>query len=1170
MLKSHMKAILLLIALIIAGSFTLNMPVQADEPVHVLVGPGGEISRTDVYTCFSLAGVDPRYDTYIVEIAEGTLKIGDMAFMNYHGMTEVILPESLESIGLFAFQNCQNLKKIIFPENLSSIGQNAFVACQSLTSVYIPKNIRRIGSSPFLACSSLTEIEVDKDHPYYFSQDGVLFERFEEEIYLMAYPIGKTESSYSIPEEVVYIELNAFGRSQNLTGIYIPASVKVIEPGAFSYCENLLSFTMDEHNSNYLVIDGIIFSRDGETLVVYPSGKAIRDYAIREGTSTIAEYAFSGAQKLWKVTIPLSVENIDMLAFLSCENLQSITFLNYEPPSMSPESFWGCNELTVRAPSSSLAEYWRIVDVFPEDSQIVSLDTPEEPFWITIGTPGQAITQEEIKNALHRAGVDIYEETYRVAIRYGVTGIEGSAFCDTPGLIDIKIPKTVTSIGDNAFTWGHSLVKIDIPASVISIGKGAFCGTETLTLIEVAPENPVYSSREGVLFNKEQTILWAYPGGKAGDYAVPEGVFEIGFLAFDACQNLTGITFPSSLEIIGDLAFYCCNSLTVLDFPASVISIGEQALDCGKLTEIRVAAANPAYSSQEGVLFDKTKETLIRYPEAINGPYIIPNSVKKIAKLAFSFCKGLTDITIPEGVIRIDNLAFGNCEGLTSITIPASVNAIGSSVFSEAYYLARIEVAPGNGSYSSLDGVLFNKERQVLLICPEAKTGAYIIPDGVTTIRDSAFFDCTHLTDITVPASVTEIGYEAFILCRNLKKITFLSLNPPRFAKEEYREKPSAFLYCSPLSVWVLPASLADYEEISEVFPLGSTIAAITFPGKPGGLSSVAGSGQVTVSWLAPADDGGIPVIKYQVQKNGDEIWTDVTSGTTYTFSGLTNGTAYAFQVRAVNVLGAGEFVSVTATPTASPLPTFSGGGTTTFTITFESNGGSAVSKQTVESGVKVTKPNDPTKEGNIFAGWFADKELTKAYNFETAVSNSFTLYAKWTESQVVVEEAWKNPFTDVKIGNWFYTDVEFVVQRGLFNGTSGITFNPQGTMTRAMLFTVLARLAKVETEGGETWYSLALAWAVKEGLTDGSNPQSPITREQIVTILWRYAGKPSGTGNLTDFSDSIAVSDWAVDAFKWAIGAGIINGKESKLVPQGLATRAEVAAILHRFIALE
>jgi hypothetical protein len=161
----------------------------------------------------------------------------------------------------------------------------------------------------------------------------------------------------------------------------------------------------------------------------------------------------------------------------------------------------------------------------------------------------------------------------------------------------------------------------------------------------------------------------------------------------------------------------------------------------------------------------------------------------------------------------------------------------------------------------------------------------------------------------------------------------------------------------------------------------------------------------------------------------------------------------------------------------------------------------------------------------------------------------------------------WVNPFIDVKTGDWFYNDVKFVHQNGLFAGTSANTFRPGDKMTRAMIITVIARYAGIDTSG-EPWYAKAVAWGVAEGITDGSDLNGNVTREQLAALLWRYEGQPIGKGDLSTFTDSDKISDWAIDAMKWAVGAGLISGYPDKTVgPQGNATRAEVAAIMHRFV---
>ena len=158
-------------------------------------------------------------------------------------------------------------------------------------------------------------------------------------------------------------------------------------------------------------------------------------------------------------------------------------------------------------------------------------------------------------------------------------------------------------------------------------------------------------------------------------------------------------------------------------------------------------------------------------------------------------------------------------------------------------------------------------------------------------------------------------------------------------------------------------------------------------------------------------------------------------------------------------------------------------------------------------------------------------------------------------------------PFVDVAADDWFYHDVVAAYHGGLLNGTDAVHFSPDGAMTRAMLFTVLARMDGQKTEGGKTWYSAALQWVVSEGISDGSNPNGKLTREQLATILHRYAGHPKAGEDLAAFSDAGEVSGYAEEAVKWAVGAGLITGMgDGTLRPQGGATRAQVAAILVRF----
>lgn len=259
------------------------------------------------------------------------------------------------------------------------------------------------------------------------------------------------------------------------------------------------------------------------------------------------------------------------------------------------------------------------------------------------------------------------------------------------------------------------------------------------------------------------------------------------------------------------------------------------------------------------------------------------------------------------------------------------------------------------------------------------------------------------------------------------------------------------------------------------------------------------------------------------------------------------------------------------------------------FTVKFETNGGTAVKSQTVDVNSAVTKPENPTKDGYVFAGWFTDKNFKSEYDFSRKISGSFTLYAKWiTEDESVSQNPNgddKDGFSDVMNGDWFKSAVDFVLENNLFTGTSNKIFAPNGVMTRAMLVVVLYRLDKADkTNCGvkfidvdyDSWYGDAVDWALKNGIINGISekefaPNESVTREQLALILYRYAKTKSyGVSEISDligFIDETDSSNWAVEALKWACGKQLICGNDkNEILPKSFATRAEVAAILMRF----
>ena len=290
--------------------------------------------------------------------------------------------------------------------------------------------------------------------------------------------------------------------------------------------------------------------------------------------------------------------------------------------------------------------------------------------------------------------------------------------CDTSLSGDIVLPskiegKPVTSIGWRAFWYCSSLTSITIPNSVTSIDDLAFNGCEKLTQINVDTANTVYSSENGVLFNKEKTELIRYPAGKTDTaYAIPDRVTSIGWGTFSGCSSLTSITIPDSITSIGTCAFEGCK----------------------KLTQINVDKANTVYLSVNGVLFNKEKTELIRYPAGkTDTAYAIPDSVTSIGWGTFSGCSSLTSITIPDGVTSIGDLAFDGCNSLTSITIPNSVTSIEDSAFSgcsslkDVYYSGTQEQWK-KISIGSYNGYLTNAKIHYGSSAPAANAGAMRAP----------------------------------------------------------------------------------------------------------------------------------------------------------------------------------------------------------------------------------------------------------------------------------------------------------------------------------------------------------------------------------------------------------------------------------------------------------
>ena len=270
---------------------------------------------------------------------------------------------------------------------------------------------------------------------------------------------------------------------------------------------------------------------------------------------------------------------------------------------------------------------------------------------------------------------------------------------------------------------------------------------------------------------------------------------------------------------------------------------------------------------------------------------------------------------------------------------------------------------------------------------------------------------------------------------------------------------------------------------------------------------------------------------------------------------------------------------------------TYTGGGgggynppVTYYTLRFETGGGSDIPsvREAYNTYIDLTK-YVPTWRGHTFIGWYTERSLMNKVS-GVYLTKDMTVYAGWRVDENPGTGA--NPFTDVSEKDWFYGDVMFVYENGLMLGTSKTLFSPHGTATRGMMATILWRMegspapkgknSFTDVEDGK-WYADAITWTAENGIfagygKDKFGPDDPITREQLAAIFYRYADYKgydlAVKGNLDKFKDADKITDYAKTAMQWAVGSGLMKGKSGNLLdPQGTATRAEIAAMLHRFI---
>ncbi len=379
-----------------------------------------------------------------------------------------------------------------------------------------------------------------------------------------------------------------------------------------------------------------------------------------------------------------------------------------------------------------------------------------------------------------------------LVLKEGVTRIGDYAFYNCTELTSVEIPEGVTYIGESAFACCQSLESVTIPGSVTEIGEGAFESCDSMMVLELASGlkcvgafafSECVALRELVLPNTVERIeRSAFAGTMAlHELVIPGNVQEIGDNAFNGCIQLSSLTLSEGIRVIEEMAFSNCSDLTEVLIPASVECLGDGVFsDCLAMTQIAVAPESEHFVVRDDILYSKDLSVLVHYPASKEEQeFTIPEEVRKIAGLAFASNYFLMEVMLGDHLEEVGSYAFARCSSLSFMSLPAQTTRLGASPFHDCTMLLEIEVDPNNPCYSSIDGVLYNKEQTQLIQYPAGLyDDFYKVPDTVREIAENACYDAQDLEVLKIPAGVRKIGDMAFAFCDQLRDVEIRVADP--------------------------------------------------------------------------------------------------------------------------------------------------------------------------------------------------------------------------------------------------------------------------------------------------------------------------------------------------------------------------------------------------------
>ena len=685
----------------------------------------------------------------------------------------------------------EQIKELLWEKEIATLYGMFFIA-------YAQKDLSSVSFRLFnIAKPKIILEEISAEEP----TDDELAEAWEDEYGVKYSKDGKRllkarifSWNYIVRNGTKVICDRAFCCCDLLKSIHLPDSLTTIGDEAFKNCESLIEITLSSSLQNiqgnpfvglrlhiinqsphFFVEDNVLYTADKKKLIAYLS--STNSFNVPQGVTTIGVSAFKNCDSLTSIRLPNSVTTIGDDAFLGCDSLTSIRL----PDSLTTIGafvFSSCKSLkSIYLPDSLTMigdEAFKNCESLTEITLSSSLQNIQvNPF---VGLRLHIINQSSHffveDNVLYTADkkklIACLSSKNNFTVPQGVTTIGDSAFEDCKFLTEIHLPESLTTIGDEAFLGCESLTEIHLPESLTTILGSAFegCNLKSIHL----PES-LTTIGDGAFFGCESLI----------EIHLPESLTTIEDSAFGGCQSLKSIHLPDSLIKIGNRAFCECCSLRSIHLPDSLTTIGDGAFfGCESLIEI-----------------------------------YLPESLTTIGDGAFFGCESLTEIHLPDSLITIRDSAFEDCKSLTEITLPSSLQKIQGNPFVGL----RLHIINQSPHFFVEDNVLYTADKKKLIACLSSKNN-FTVPQGVTTIGDSAFEDCKSLTEIHLPESLTTTGDRAFSGCSSLESIHL----PDSLTTIGY----GAFLWCSSLFSIHLPESLTTIGE--KVFSGCSSLESIHLP----------------------------------------------------------------------------------------------------------------------------------------------------------------------------------------------------------------------------------------------------------------------------------------------------------------------------------------------------